>query len=59
MSELYTELARAVTEMDEEGAERLAKEIVQEGLPVIDAIEQGLVVGMEKAGELYETKNIS
>lgn len=56
MSELYTELARAVTEMDEEGAEKLEKEIVQEGLPVIDAIEQGLVVGMEKAGELYENE---
>ncbi|MGN1410497.1 MAG: B12-binding domain-containing protein [Eubacteriales bacterium] len=54
MSELYSELARAVTEMDEEGAERLAKEIVREGLPVIDAIEHGLVAGMEKAGELYE-----
>lgn len=54
MSRLYEELAQAVADMEEEEAERLAKEIVKEGLPVTEAIEQGLVIGMEKAGQLYE-----
>lgn len=54
MRDLYDELAQAVVDMDEAGAVKLAKEIVDCGLPVIQAIEQGLVVGMERVGELYE-----
>ena len=34
MNRLYTELAQAVAGMDETAAERLAEEIVRQGLPV-------------------------
>ena len=56
MSDLYEELAQAVVDMDDETAERLAREIVDRGLPVPQAIEQGLVLGMEKAGQLFENE---
>lgn len=56
MSALYEDLARAVTDMEETEAERLATEIVNQKLPVVQAIEEGLVVGMEKAGQLYENE---
>ena len=56
MSTLYEELAQAVVDMEEAEAERLAEEIVRLQLPVVDAIEEGLVKGMERAGQLYENE---
>ena len=56
MNRLYTELAQAVAGMDETAAERLAEEIVRQGLPVSEALEKGLEAGMEEAGRLFENE---
>ena len=54
MSALYERLADAVARMDEDEASALANQIVEEWLSVSDAIEQGLIVGMNRVSELYE-----
>lgn len=54
MSALYGRLAEAVAQMDEEGAVLLAQQIVSEGLPAAEAIEKGLIAGMERVSTLYE-----
>lgn len=54
MNELYERLADAVVQMDDAQAAELAHQIVREGLPIADAIEQGLIAGMERVGVLYE-----
>lgn len=54
MSELFLLLKDAVVEMDEEKASQIAQKIVDENLNVEQAIEQGLVAGMERAGVLFE-----
>lgn len=54
MSTLYEQLAEAVAQMDEDEAAALAKQIVEEGLPISEAIEHGLIAGMNRVSELYE-----
>lgn len=54
--EILKDLADSVLNMEEELAARLAREAVDTGLDAYDAITNGLVVGMNKAGELYETE---
>ncbi len=51
---LFEELAQSVVEMDEETAARTARKIVSCGLDAWDAIDRGLVRGMERAGGLFE-----
>lgn len=51
---IYKDLAQAVVDMDEIEAGRLAQEVVRCGLPITEAIEQGLVAGMDEVGQLYE-----
>ncbi len=51
----YSELAQAVVDMEEDRAAELAKEIVLEGMNIHHAIEYGLVRGMARVGELYES----
>lgn len=52
--DILKDLADSVLNMNEEKAERTAKEAVEAGLDAFDAINNGLVAGMNKAGELYE-----
>jgi corrinoid protein of di/trimethylamine methyltransferase len=51
---LYKDLEEAVVEMDEDKAVETAKRVVEEGLDAYDAIEKGLAVGMERAGQLFD-----
>jgi len=51
---LLKELARAVVEMDEEGAVAAACRAIELGMDPQIAISEGLSAGMRKVGELYE-----
>jgi len=51
---LYKDLEEAVVEMDEERAVETAKRVVEEGFDAYDAIEKGLAIGMERAGQLFD-----
>jgi corrinoid protein of di/trimethylamine methyltransferase len=52
--EILKDLAEAVLNMDEDLAVKAAHEAVEAGLDAFDAITNGLVVGMNRAGELYD-----
>ena len=52
--QLLIALADAVVEMEEEKAAALAKEYVAKGFDAYEGIGQGLSVGMERAGQLFE-----
>ncbi|MBS3909983.1 MAG: corrinoid protein [Actinobacteria bacterium] len=52
--EILQDLAGSVLNMDEDLAVRTAREAIESGLDAYDAISNGLVVGMNKAGDLYE-----
>jgi len=54
--DILTDLAGAVVEMDDERAGELAHEALAAGLDAYEAIQQGLVAGMERAGELFESQ---
>lgn len=56
MSELFLQLADAVLEMDEAKSSAIAQKIVNEKLDISEAIEQGLVNGMGRAGGLFESE---
>lgn len=51
----FVDLAEAVVNMEEEKAVLLAEKIVQERMNILQAIEYGLIQGMARVGELYET----
>lgn len=52
--EILQDLADGVLNLDEEKAVKAANEAVESGLDAYDAISNGLVIGMNKAGDLYE-----
>lgn len=52
--QLISILADSVTEMEEEEVAAAAREYVEAGYPALDAIMEGLIVGMNRAGELFE-----
>lgn len=52
--ELFKQLSDAVVEMEEEKAVEIASKIVEQKIDAVEAIEKGLSVGMEKAGQLFE-----
>ncbi len=52
---ILAELARAVDDMDEEGAVRAAREAVTEGLDPYEAITGGLSAGMQRVSDKYES----
>lgn len=51
----FVELANAVIDMDEEKAAIMAEKIVQDHMNIHKAIESGLIRGMARVGELYES----
>jgi len=51
---LLQDLSDAVVDMDEEKAASAAKEYVEHGFDVYEAIDQGLAYGMNRASKLYE-----
>lgn len=52
--DLYNDLANAVVDMDEELTEEIATKIISQGYDPLEAIEKGLVAGMEIVSDLYE-----
>lgn len=52
--ELFEALATAVVEMEEERTVALAQEAISRKIDAYRAIDQGLAVGMERAGALFE-----
>jgi len=50
----FQQLSDAVFEMDEEKAASVAAEVVANEIDAAEAIEQGLSVGMARAGKMYE-----
>jgi len=51
---LFKQLSDAVVEMEEESAVEISNKIVEQHIDAVEAIEKGLSVGMEKAGQLFE-----
>lgn len=53
---LHRQLSRSVLEMDEEGVRAAASEVVARGLDAYEAIERGLVDGMNEAGRRFDAE---
>ncbi len=53
MSEYFEKLAQAVIEGEPDDAEKYAKEALAAGVAPLEAINQGLTVGIQKVGELF------
>jgi len=53
--ELFSKLAQAVIEGEPEDAESLAKQVLEQGLDPLEAINQGLMVGIQKVGEYFSS----
>lgn len=54
VNEILDRLARGVRDMDEKMAVNSARDALSHGVDPLDAINQGLVKGMNEAGRLYE-----
>lgn len=52
--ELLTGLQQAVLDCDEARAEMLAREALETGMPALEAIDRGLVPGIQEAGRLWD-----
>jgi len=50
----YSDFERAVVDGDKEKAEKLARDFVEAGGDLLAAVEEGLVPGIRKVGELWE-----
>ena len=51
---LFNKLADSVIDMDEEEAVAIANQVISEKYDAYEAIDKGLSLGMEKAGQLFE-----
>lgn len=54
--ELIDKLAECVVDMDEEGVVKAAKTYISEGYSAFDGIYEGLLVGMNKASDLFDAE---
>jgi trimethylamine corrinoid protein len=52
--ELFAAMQQAVLDGDEDGAARLAQDALDQGVAPLEAIEEGYVRGLRKAGDLWE-----
>ncbi|MFN2168363.1 MAG: B12-binding domain-containing protein, partial [Anaerolineae bacterium] len=53
--ELFKKMAQAVIDGDDDEAAALAQQALDEGIPPLEAINQGFTPGMDTVGELYST----
>jgi corrinoid protein of di/trimethylamine methyltransferase len=53
--ELFKQMAQAVIDGDDEEAEALAQQALDQGVDALDCINQGYTVGMDEVGELFST----
>ncbi|HWJ18555.1 MAG TPA: corrinoid protein [Geobacterales bacterium] len=51
---LYEEIANAVLELDEECTKALSHEVLKRGYDAWEAVEQGLILGVNRAGKLFD-----
>lgn len=51
--ELFSKLTQAVVDGEPEDAEELARQAVEQGVDALACINQGLMVGIQKVGELF------
>ena len=51
---LYDEIANAVLELDEERTKALSHEVLKRGYDAWEAVEQGLIAGVNRAGKLFD-----
>ncbi len=54
MPEKYTEISKAIVDGEDVMAANLVKEALAEGLPPLDILNQGVVAGITKTGELWK-----
>lgn len=52
--ELFEQLANAVFELDEELAAKLSQEVIDRGFDAWNAVEHGLLAGVNRAGKLFD-----
>lgn len=52
--QLHEQLATAVVELDEELTKQLARQAIEHGFDAWQAVEYGLVAGMDRAGKLFD-----
>ena len=52
-SDFYSKLAQAVIDGDAEAAEKLAHQALEEGMDPLACIDNGLIKGIQKVGELF------
>ena len=55
-TEMFRKLHDAVVEFEEDNVAELCMQVLDEGIDAYDAIMQGLAVGMDTVGQLYEKK---
>jgi trimethylamine corrinoid protein len=53
-TEIFDKAKRAVTGLDVQAVERIAKQALEVGIDPIDMIEQGFVEGMKQLGDSFE-----
>jgi len=56
MSDIYKQLSDAVIQMKPQLMRELADQVLQNGIPAEDAIQNGLAVGMNEVGRLFSCK---
>ncbi|MFN2216327.1 MAG: B12-binding domain-containing protein [Anaerolineales bacterium] len=54
MSEKFTEIIKAIVEGEDQDASRLVEEALAQGLPPLDILNQGVVAGIGKTGDLWK-----
>lgn len=55
---IFEDLSRAVVELDEEKAQKAAKELIREKISPLEGIEKGLSKGMKIIGEKFEKMEV-
>lgn len=58
MSDLFQELKQAVIDGDEDIAAELSEKVINEGVNPVDAVQQGLIKGIEVVGEAWKASEM-
>ena len=58
MSEIGGKLKEAIVRFDEDEVEKLAQKVVDDNLDPLEAVDEGLVKGLDVIGEMYENDEI-
>lgn len=58
MHEIFSELKQAIIDGDEDIVEELAQKVIEESINPVDAVQQGLIKGIEVVGELWKAGEV-